>query len=424
MSRRDVSSGGSPDGGTRDGGAVNLKAAAQRLGVHYQTAYKWMRSGELAAIRVGGRYEISEDAIEQFVADRTTPVRERVATDQRRDARELTSDDVLDEFRQMAGDQWMASSSVARFAARRGAENLGDICVAVLMNHDGSHIDQAFLDHREPRRAAFINAVLDTTDARRSMNLNAAAEAYLRGQTVRVHHIDQDQLRSALAPTLRQFLGHFSIFSLLSAPISDAGRPVGFVAFARDTPGRPYTIEDEHFATRLGETVGALVRTASEVELAGRIRRELAEDLRTYIAAHGSRGLLEGAGLNRVMREHADTAELPVAILGADGRYSGANDRLLSETGYPLDAIIGQHLDAFTHPNDRGRERHGFVLLTSGELDHYDLTGGLTLADGSQTGFAVHRTAVRGTDKTLACVVSVGRLLHLQTTTSEGTATP
>ena len=423
MAAHDVCSAGSPGGGTRDGGAVNLKAAAQRLGVHYQTAYQWMRSGELAAIRVGGRYEISDEAIARFVADRNTKGRVRVAADSGPGPRELTPDDVLGEFREMAGDKWVVASSVARFAARRGAETLGDACVAVLMTRDGRQVDHAFLDHRDSRRAAFINAVLDTTDARRSMSRNAAAEAYLRGQTVRVHHVDQDQLRSTLVPTLHQFLGDFSIYSLLSAPITDAGRPVGFVAFSRDTPDRPYTSEDEQFAMRLGETVGALVRNAREVELAWKIRRELAEDLRTHIATHRNRRALDGAGLNQVMREHAEAVELPVAILGADGRYGGANDRLLSETGYPLDAIVGQHVDAFTHPNDRGRERRGFVLLASGELDHHDLTGSLTLADGSQRRFAVHRTAVRRADKTLVCVVSVGRLLHLETTTSDATAT-
>ena len=32
---------------------MNLKEAARRLGVHYQTAYRWVRSGELVAVRIG-----------------------------------------------------------------------------------------------------------------------------------------------------------------------------------------------------------------------------------------------------------------------------------------------------------------------------------------------------------------------------------
>src|SRR5262245_40034035 len=59
-------------GPARGGGAmrVNLKQAAQYLGVHSQTASKLVRSGRLAAVCVGARYEISEAAIERYLAER------------------------------------------------------------------------------------------------------------------------------------------------------------------------------------------------------------------------------------------------------------------------------------------------------------------------------------------------------------------
>ena len=47
---------------------MNLKTAARRIGVHYQTAYRWVRSGELVAVKVGAGYEISEAALERFQA--------------------------------------------------------------------------------------------------------------------------------------------------------------------------------------------------------------------------------------------------------------------------------------------------------------------------------------------------------------------
>ena len=43
---------------------IDLQEAARRLGVHYQTAYRWVREGRLTAVRVRGRYELAvEDAI-------------------------------------------------------------------------------------------------------------------------------------------------------------------------------------------------------------------------------------------------------------------------------------------------------------------------------------------------------------------------
>lgn len=51
-------------------GVMTLDEVAQELGVHYQTAYKWVRSGSLRAVRVGGAYRIEPDDLSKFVDDR------------------------------------------------------------------------------------------------------------------------------------------------------------------------------------------------------------------------------------------------------------------------------------------------------------------------------------------------------------------
>lgn len=53
--------------------SVDLQHAAEKLGVHYQTAYKWVRSGRLPAARVNGRYEVSLEDIERLEAERARP---------------------------------------------------------------------------------------------------------------------------------------------------------------------------------------------------------------------------------------------------------------------------------------------------------------------------------------------------------------
>jgi len=52
---------------------VELKAAADRLGVHYQTAYRWIRNGSLPAVKVGASYVISEAELARFMAQRARP---------------------------------------------------------------------------------------------------------------------------------------------------------------------------------------------------------------------------------------------------------------------------------------------------------------------------------------------------------------
>lgn len=53
---------------------MDLQTAASRLGVHYQTAYRWVREGSLVAIKRGSSYEISEDDLEAFRRRREAPV--------------------------------------------------------------------------------------------------------------------------------------------------------------------------------------------------------------------------------------------------------------------------------------------------------------------------------------------------------------
>jgi excisionase family DNA binding protein len=52
---------------------LELTEAAQRLGVHYQTAYRWIRSGQLPATLVDGRYRIEPTAVEQLSSRRSAP---------------------------------------------------------------------------------------------------------------------------------------------------------------------------------------------------------------------------------------------------------------------------------------------------------------------------------------------------------------
>jgi MerR family transcriptional regulator, light-induced transcriptional regulator len=48
---------------------LNLKQAARRLGVHYMTAYRYVRQGKLAATSDGASWRVSEAAVEDFLAE-------------------------------------------------------------------------------------------------------------------------------------------------------------------------------------------------------------------------------------------------------------------------------------------------------------------------------------------------------------------
>jgi MerR family transcriptional regulator, light-induced transcriptional regulator len=50
---------------------VDLEAAAQKLGVHYQTAYRWVRTGILPAVKIGAGYRIETDAVDRLLAQQS-----------------------------------------------------------------------------------------------------------------------------------------------------------------------------------------------------------------------------------------------------------------------------------------------------------------------------------------------------------------
>ena len=58
---------------TTDSAVRELQAAADDLGVHYQTAYRWVRSGQLPAQLVKGRYLVRVDDINRFRDERSAP---------------------------------------------------------------------------------------------------------------------------------------------------------------------------------------------------------------------------------------------------------------------------------------------------------------------------------------------------------------
>lgn len=52
---------------------LDLNDASEYLGVHYQTIYRWVREGNIAATKVGTRYQIAVSELENFARKRIEP---------------------------------------------------------------------------------------------------------------------------------------------------------------------------------------------------------------------------------------------------------------------------------------------------------------------------------------------------------------
>lgn len=69
----------------REGGLLTLQEAADRLRVHYMTAYRWVRRGELPAFKAGGRLRVRLRDLERFLDEREVDVALPAAASRRTD---------------------------------------------------------------------------------------------------------------------------------------------------------------------------------------------------------------------------------------------------------------------------------------------------------------------------------------------------
>lgn len=185
---------------------VDLKTAADELGVHYQTAYRWVRSGRLGAELVGGRYLVRSNDIAELDRARHVPIAPMPPRPSRLERAAGRMFEAL-----VAGDEAAATRIVRRLAdegapaidlidvvlapplRRIGTEwSAGDLTVWV--EHRASAIVERLLGGMVPnprgrRRGVAVVAAL--AGDHHSLPTTMAAFA-LRADNWRVHHLGAD----------------------------------------------------------------------------------------------------------------------------------------------------------------------------------------------------------------------------------------
>ncbi len=91
---------------------IGLDEAAEELGVHYQTAYRWVRAGKLAATKVDGRYCVERSELDAFRERRATPAPPPEPSAVRLDRQRLAMGRAL-----FDGDETKAREIVARLTS-------------------------------------------------------------------------------------------------------------------------------------------------------------------------------------------------------------------------------------------------------------------------------------------------------------------
>jgi excisionase family DNA binding protein len=142
---------------------MQLREAADRLGVHYQTAYGWVREGVLPARKVGKGYEVSEDDVHALSARRDRgqpPAREVRVRDWQAQADRLYAA-IAD------GQEAQASAVIGRLAAGVPLVELCDRVIAPALRQVGDDWAAGRVSIAQEHRASAICERLIAVHARR-----------------------------------------------------------------------------------------------------------------------------------------------------------------------------------------------------------------------------------------------------------------
>jgi excisionase family DNA binding protein len=352
---------------------VNLKTAARALGIHYQTAYKLVRSGKLAAVRIGGGYEISEAAITRYLAERAAT---RRLPQPAPAAKAAGIDDAIAAIEDIVNSPWVTGDPLLDVVAGALAEHLGDLVVVSSADAEQAHLVFRKVRHRDMRRQAIAASVL----LQRAIPVaKLRAGAVLRdGTAVLIPHVPQDVLREHLPAAALQHLDAGGVHSLIAAPIRTNGEISGALIVSRDAPGDPYTAADLEVVERCAQLATTALNRAHLAAEAARRRDQLMHQV--------ARGIPLEPG-----REHSTLAEI---VCDGNARVIAVNDAAVELACTSRENLIGQELAALVSAQERDDQDDIVQRLLIGELPYVDVVRH-TACVNAAVPVAVHHGVVR-----------------------------
>lgn len=343
---------------------MNLKTAARRLGVHYQTAYRWVRSGQLVAVKVGAGYEISDAALARFQAQRTALER---ASEKSIDLTNQPSggsrENALRILDRMVDAVASDAQPVVQRATRIAVEVLGDGAVCSLRTDDGD-LEVAYVAH--------IDAVIEVqmaTVAREVPFTKEFARRVMRAeQPIFVPQVPQRDVRRSVGPEQHQYLVKGSCFSLISVPVAADGRLDGVLLLMRDEPGRPFERPDVEFVEAVATRMSRAIGRAEACRAAWDVRDRVVAGVASMVEHHERVDMMSRATLDDTLAAVvAGDPEAPVAVLDLELRHMSCTKPYAALLGHDPTDVLCTQLAAFLH--DEQPLHEAFERVLTSELD-------------------------------------------------------
>jgi MerR family transcriptional regulator, light-induced transcriptional regulator len=245
------------------GATLDLQTAADRLGVHYQTAYRWVRSGELPAALVHGRYVLAPGDVAAFAERRARPsaprprrprdgfeplaerIYEQLIAGDEKAARQLVDELVTDGITLSTVMQQVLVPALRRIGAEWHAGRL-----TIWVEHQASAIVDRIIGrhHPTPRGRRRGTAVVAALSGDRHTLPTSMAAAALREDNWRVHHLGADMPGDEIVQFCTETPVDLAVLTLTASEVEPTVRHTAAVLEStglRTLVGRPGSTLDE-----------------------------------------------------------------------------------------------------------------------------------------------------------------------------------
>jgi excisionase family DNA binding protein len=376
-----------------------LKTAARRLGVHYQTAYRWVRSGQLVAVKVGAGYEISDAALARFEAQRSAlervPEQTQVPVGH---PAPPTREYALAMLDAMVDAVTTNAIPVVQRAARLAADVLGDAVIVALRDLDGE-LGIAQVGHHDPVSEVHVATVASEVPfALELSRLVVGSESPMF-----VPQVPQRDIRRCVDPELHEYLIGAGCYSLIAVPIGTDERTDGALLVVRDAPGRPYEREDVAFVAALGTRVSLAHARSAHAYVAKESRRRLVEAVAGFAPDDARADSVPRSTFNDLLDSvAAEDPQALVAVLDLDMRHLACTKEYAALFGLDQTRVKTLSLGALLGNSDLLDSSFDGMLV--GELDFRTID---IEPEGVASPLTLHAAMIRGADATPWCILIV-----------------
>jgi PAS domain-containing protein len=316
-----------------------------------------VRSGRLAAVCIGARYEISEAAIERYLAEkqamRRAPARAR---------RTAPPADGLARATRALDAVTLDAITVEELVADVLATDIGDLAIVRELSPDGTTYLPAIVRHPD----SVARATAAATVGRHPLVVagSRVLEQVTGGETVVKEIVPQDCVRRGVDAEFTQYLDHAGIHSMVVAPARTSnGDVAGLVAVTRDEPGRPYTPADVAGVERAAAVVGIAIERGRLTSLSRNRRRALVDTMTRLLESNP-------VAATESIVQHGAIGEL---VCDTSGRVVVANEAAGAIVGIVASELPGRRLLELATAEFHVAHSTTLDRLVRGELAYADL---------------------------------------------------